>query len=213
MKEKNLYPIVQEFLIKNKKCIDAGINLGHQSVGRADVFGIKDIGGQYGADIIGYAVEVKLWKTPLGKNIGQAVGYTLFSHRSYLAVPIRDCFEEEDIEMANRLGVGLIEVDSKKKKCTEILTAKHHQPIEGLFLWAVESLGYSKCSICKEFFNNDVGWSRKRPSQVYASGKNLYTVKEKDYIFFTKGNLRWPIMICKDCLKTLEYDYDKNEYE
>ncbi|MBU4502798.1 MAG: hypothetical protein KKA79_09455 [Nanoarchaeota archaeon] len=206
MKEKKLHPIVRDFLINKKNCIAATIHCGHRYVGYADAFGIKDIGGEYESEMIGYAVEVKKWRAPFGKNIGQALGYSLFSHRCYLAVPNDDLFEEEDKEMANRLGIGLIQIDVKKKSCEEILTAKHQQPIEALFLSAAEELGYSKCSICKEFFKSeDSDWSKKPPSNALKQDRHHYVRIEKE-VFYTKSKGRRPVYICKSCLKNLEYD-------
>ena len=46
MSEKDLHPKLVEFLIKEKKCIAARKELGHSFVGKADAFGIKDIGGR-----------------------------------------------------------------------------------------------------------------------------------------------------------------------
>jgi len=205
MKEVTIHPIVKDFLINEKKCIDARINLGHQYVGKADVFGIKDIGGIYNSNMIGYAVEVKLERAPFGKNVGQALGYSLFSHRCYFAVPSDDPFDDEDIEMANRLGIGLIQIDIENKDCTEILTAQHHEPIEGLFLTVADVLGYSQCTSCKEFFVHGKETSRRPPSTTAKTGRHFYYRMEKDNVFFTKSKKRWPVIICNTCLKTLEY--------
>ena len=112
--------------------------------------------------------------------------------------------DEEDIEMANRLGIGLIEIDIKKKSCEEVLTAKHQQPVEGLFIHVAYALGYEKCSICKEFFKHVVEGSRRSPSRALKENKPYYVQLEKD-VYYTKSNERWPVVICKRCLKDLEY--------
>ena len=198
MPEEDLYPKVVEFLEKEKRCLASRKKLGHSYVGEADVFGIKDIGGKFNASIIGYAIEVKETTGSFGKHIGQALGYSLFSHRCYLAVHKK--FKEEHIEMANRLGVGLIEI--KEDKCEEILTAQHHEPIEDLFLQVVYRLGYVKCKMCGEFFKK-VKRSCKSPSKV-ESGRFYYSKIEKD-VFFHGKSRRWSLIICPKCLKDMEY--------
>ena len=57
--EKDLHPIVVKFLKEKKKYMNAKMGIGHSYVGVADAFGIKDIGGKYNSNVIGYAVEVK----------------------------------------------------------------------------------------------------------------------------------------------------------
>lgn len=202
MKEVELHPIVVNFLKNDMKCIDARKELGYYTVGYADAFGIKDIGGQFNARVIGYAVEVKTSKSSFGKHIGQALGYSLFSHRCYLAIP--EEFNEDQIEMANRLGVGLIEI--KGKKCEEILTARHHEPINDLFLTVVETLGWSKCNICEEFFEHKGEFSRQSTSYAIEKNKTYYRRLKKDKVYYTKAKRRDSLHICPDCLSHLKFE-------
>lgn len=203
MSEKELHPIVKNFLIDDKKCVDAKVGLGHYSVGYADAFGIKDIGGQFNSKVIGFAIEVKTSKCSFGKHIGQALGYSLFSHRCYLAIPEK--FDVEHIEMANRLGVGLIEINNGKK-CEEILTAQHHEPIEDIFLTVCQTLGWSNCNMCGEFFKNEKGWTRKSPNHALKINRNYYRRLEKDKVYYTKAKRRKSIQICHDCLSRFKFD-------
>ena len=203
MEEKLLHPIVVNYLKEEKKCLDAVKDTGHPFVGYADAFGIKDIGGMFRAEVIGYAVEVKTSTESFGKHIGQALGYSLFSHRCYFAVPEK--FRPEHIEMANRLGVGLIEIDENNKRCKEILTAQHHEPIENLFLSVVETLGWDRCNFCGEFFQHSNEWTKKNISYAFENKKTYYHQIPKQDVYYTKRQRkrRYPIHLCQDCLKEL----------
>src|SRR2546427_11931699 len=98
---------------------------GPQAVGYADVLGIRDIGSVLTGDIELIAVEVKLERDNFGKKLGQALGYSLFAHKCYLAIRMKrdDRFSFEEREMANRLGVGLIDIrGTGRKQCREALS-------------------------------------------------------------------------------------------
>jgi hypothetical protein len=104
--------------------------------------------------------------------------------------------------MANRLGVGLIEIDVKGNKCKEILTAQHHEPIKNLFLCAVEVLGWNKCTFCGEVFKHKEDWTRKSITFAADSKKTFYHIISKKDIFYTKRQEkeRYPIYLCPDCI-------------
>lgn len=207
MTESDLYPIVVNYLLDKMKCLDARKTVGPQLVGSADAFGIKDIGGRYNSAMIGYAIEVKEKPRPFGKRIGQALGYSLFSHRCYLAVPTK--FTEEQIEMANRLGVGLLEIKTKEETCMERLTAQHHQPIEGLFSHAVYRLGYVQCKMCGEFVKIT---SRTRKSSVKSLKDNqLYYNKLKKKVYYHNEPGRWGVTLCPKCFTEFRHDGAKNK--
>lgn len=69
------------------------------------------------------SVEVKLSARNFGKIVGQALGYSLFAHRCYLAA--KASFSEEQKELANSLGVGLIELQKKYNAwtCVQVSTS------------------------------------------------------------------------------------------
>ena len=214
MKEETLYPYVKSFLEDDFECFVAFTKKGPKDVGFADIFGVRDIGGQYCGDIEVIAVEVKLWSSNFGKSLGQALGYSLFAHKCYLAVKFsrtNDAFSLEEKEMANRLGVGLIGIRKYYGvwKCKEILSSSQHTPMQTLLLKTLDRLGYNKCSICGSLFGPAKKWTKKQKeatpekhfyySYLLKDGKKtrkpLFTTSENNFDRYT--------MICSECLKRL----------
>ncbi len=72
---------------------------------------------------------------------------------------IKRKFEPEHKEMANRIGVGLIEIKSGGE-CHEILTPQYHSPIDTLLLRTIEKLGYYRCSLCGTITETE-GYTKK----------------------------------------------------
>jgi hypothetical protein len=199
IKEKELHPTVVNFLKDENgmKCFDSRMNIGHGHIGFSDAYGIKDIGGKFNSNVIGISVEVKTSNSKFGKIIGQALGYSLFAHRCYLAIP--QPFNEEHIEMANRLGVGLIEI--KGDSCKVIQTAQPKIPIKDLFLHAVYRLGWCQCAFCREFFQHNKRWTRKS-IDFAKKDKRIYRSKIiKNNVYFNNENKRYSVILCSNCLK------------
>jgi hypothetical protein len=200
MKEERLYGLVGKFLQKELKCFIMGIKVGSKYVGFADVVGVRDVGGAHSEDIQVMAVEVKPTRYNFAKSLGQALGYSLFANKSYLAVPLlaKEKFTLEEKEMATRLGVGLIAI--KRSRCREILTPPNHQPIDSLMVKMLEWMDYSRCSICGTLAPVK-GWTEdlKRAAD---QEKTFYYGKEitDRPLLFTKRHYRW-IIVCSDCVK------------
>jgi len=147
MKEETYYSRIEDFLKERLNCFATRQKGGSKYVGYADVLGVRDIGGKWSGDVEIIAVEVKKKKGNFGKYLGQALGYSLFAHKCYLAIPIKKGdFSLEEREMANRLGVGLLKI--KRKIVEEVLTSRYFQPIENLILHVLNQMKYSKCNIC-----------------------------------------------------------------
>lgn len=177
--ERFYYDYVETFLRDSLSCFATGQRVGPQSVGYADVLGVRDLGGRESSDFEIVAVEVKLTTDNFAKLLGQAHGYSLFAHKTYLAVPMRryDSFTDAQAEIANRLGVGLIEIRGRRaRRCTEVLTAKYGTPMEALALKALDSLGYHRCAICRVLISEELGYTR-RLDMAARSGKLLYWAK------------------------------------
>ncbi len=204
MKEKDIHHYLLPFLKDTIGCFDAQLHKGHGHVGFADIFGLKDIGGQYGAKVIGFAVEVKKTTNPFAVNIGQALGYSLFGHRCYLAVPGK--FTDSQVEMANKLGVGLIEIDIEHKTCSERLTAHHQEPIEDLFLTTCFDMGWIKCDLCKGFSKHQKNDFMSRSiSKAKINDKIFRRRSKQDEVkpFYTGTYNRFSPILCRNCLEKM----------
>ena len=145
---------------KNKHCFKTAVNSG-SPFGRIDVFGVRDIGGDRSGEIETISVEVKGGSEPFGTASGQALGYKVYAHRVYLADIRKNGFSEDEIAIANHLGVGLIQI--KDTKCSEILTSPFYKPLTSLHLKVIGNLGLGLCQLCGCFFEieNQVNKSSK----------------------------------------------------
>ena len=82
--EKTYYPIVAKFLAKSHQCFRTQVNAGLRH-SRADVIGIRDVGGDFTGEIETIIVEVKRGSEAFATASGQTFGYTVYGNRIYLA--------------------------------------------------------------------------------------------------------------------------------
>ncbi len=217
-KEKTYYEPVEKFLKNELGCFVTRQQQGSRKyVGIVDVLGVRDLGGQYSNDIEVIAVEVKTNKGSFGKSLGQALGYSLLAHKCYLAIPLesKDKFTLEEKEMANRLGVGLIEIHSDET-CKEVLTPKYHQPIDTLMLRTLHELYYIRCSLCgtlthiPTFETGDIkaavgaGQAFYFRKPLMDSDEDYKPTKRREILFPTSDFRGRRVLVCGDCIKNLK---------
>jgi len=186
--EARFYSIVLDYL-EEKGYVTEGFNrdgstfdfarLGRRA--QADVIGIKDVGTQYSNDIEIAAVEVKDRKRAKVRYMTQALGYSTFAHRCYLAMPAK--LTEEDKDYAREMGVGLLRIVGDQVE--EVLPAELRNPNESMMIWFMRrSLWMMKCMLC---------------------GRWLHRFKEKPYQHTVKnafGNDK-VLYICRECQELL----------
>ena len=207
MSETDLYKLVERFLREQFDCFDAFQKRGPKYVGYADVLGVRDVGGRFCGDIEVIAVEVKTSRYNFAKSLGQALGYSLFAHKCYLAIPMRytEEYSAENKEMAAHIGVGLIEIRSGQ--CTEILTSPPHQPINSLLLRTLDYVGYGRCSICGTLTKVKEAWTKDLKYAGSTEGTMFYYVKKITNRPVTFSQQKEPtrfIYICHDCVRKLK---------
>ena len=206
LKEKSLYKYVEEFLVEQLECFDTFKEVGTIYTGRADVIGVKDVGGRTSGDFEVIAVEVKKSTYNFAKNLGQALGYSLLAHRCYLATYLDETYTSEQEQMATHLGVGLLRIYNRE--CEEICSSRRHQPIKALMLKMLDTAGYGVCSICGTLITTEEskGWT-KDISLGSEEGTIFYYIKklpDRRVLFSRqKKPTRW-ISICSDCIKKLK---------
>jgi len=150
--EKSIYPFVQKWLEKERTCFKTAQNIGLKH-SRADVVGVKDIGGDLTGDIEITVVEVKKGNEPFATSAGQAFGYTIYANKVYLADKREEEFDLDEIHIASYLGIGLIQISSKNK-CREILSSRVYTPIKKFNMLMLERMGLVKCQFCESFFES-----------------------------------------------------------
>jgi hypothetical protein len=124
VKEERFYEPFADWLVNEleecTKAIPVGGNVFRDKWGTPDVIGVRE---PRKSDIIKFpteivSAEVKLDPTGLITAFGQACAYRLFSHKSYLVVPMDA--PEDDIArldtLARIFGIGLILFDGKNPK-------------------------------------------------------------------------------------------------
>lgn len=147
--EKSHYPLVARWLKRHFLCFKVAVNKGLR-YGRIDVLGIRDIGGDLCGEVETIAVEVKRGATPFANACGQTFGYSVYANRVYLADVRGDGFTQDEIFIANNLGIGLIRI--KEKKIAEVLSSPFYRPILKMQLRLFEALRLGKCQLCDSIF-------------------------------------------------------------
>ncbi len=148
-KESDLYPIVAHWLERKRKCFRTDINKGLQH-GRIDVIGLRDVGGDLSGEIETISVEVKRGTQPFGTASGQALGYKVYANRVYLADFRPGPFDNDEVQIASHLGIGLIRITGKT--CHEELSSPYYRPITRMNLALLEKLKLGYCQLCGTLF-------------------------------------------------------------
>lgn len=120
------------------------------------------------------------------------------------------------LQIASNLGIGLIQVHDRR--CREVLSSPHHQPITGMSLEIVERLALGQCRICGTFFEIGTG-ETKRYAHLTRYSLERAVQNEKGLIFWNqeladrkrrmgfsrieKGYSYERRFICWDCVDTL----------
>ena len=180
-REAQFYEPVRSFLKRRFHCFATALNTGSK-FGRVDVVGIRDIGGELSGEIEIIAVEVKGGNQAFNTATGQAYGYSVYAERCYLADlrPGVKPFTLEEIDIASRLGVGLLAIRTNGN-VAEVLTSPLYEPMPRMRAQLIEKLGYSTCTICGSVFH------RGEPAQW---GKYVCRTlqkaleQEKGYVFW-----------------------------
>jgi hypothetical protein len=208
LKEKALYPSIERFLMKQSNCFRTAQRVGTMFVGIADVVGVRDVGGDARGDVEVISVEVKLRASNFGKIVGQALGYSLLAHRCYLAAHTE--FSEEQKELANRLGVGLIEIRRRYNNwsCVQVQSSANFTPhphqLETLLR---RGFGLARCAVCEVF--SDISAASRNWRRAVDDEKPFIEWREPDRkLMFSK---RWKgdwrrVYVCKDCVQSLWKD-------
>jgi len=178
MKEKKLYPIVAKWLKKQYHCFEGTINAGLKQ-SRADVIGIRDVGGHLSGEIETIIVEVKRGTEPFATAAGQAYGYRVYANKVYLADYRQTSFSRDEMDIASSIGIGLIQI--KGTKCIEVLSSPRYEPMQRLNLELLnhEKIHLAKCQICGVFF--DIGKMHTNVSRMIKKAIQ----NEKGFIFWS----------------------------
>jgi hypothetical protein len=193
-REESFYPIVEKFLrdsIRGLNCFEVGQRRGNIDLGIADVTGVRHVGGDRSNSFEVVTVEVKKNTKSFGKKVGEALGYSLFAHRCYLAA--QGQFNSLQRQFAAQLGVGLIEIN--RRRCNEVLAAASHTPNEHQMLDLLRGMKLRKCCIC--------GALRKAPSGQPSHRASVAIRKNIPYFLHKTLEGSGKLVLCADCVKAV----------
>jgi hypothetical protein len=162
--------------------------------------GVRAFRERYSNRYIVIGVEVKPETFHFGKKLGQALGYSLFAHKVYLAC--REDFTVTQIELASKLGAGLIQI-KKKAGCAEVLGSRIFEPNKEKMLTLLAKQNLGECMLCGSVFSFDSGYSENLHKAV--EHKLIFGMKRKidvkDFPSF-KGSKKetgqW-LFLCRSC--------------
>ena len=180
--EKIYYPIVEKFLIKSYQCFRTKANAGLRQ-SRADVIGIRDIGGDLTGEIETIIVEVKRGLEAFATASGQTFGYTVYANRVFLADKRKETFTPLEIQIASHLGIGLIKIDSKNK-CSIVLTSPYYKPMVKMNADLLEKLRLGKCQLCESYV--EIGDRQTRYTYMAKEKINKAFDEEKGVVFWNR---------------------------
>ena len=225
-KESALYGKVRDWVTSTDglRCEKAWKNEGLQEA-RPDVTGLRHTGGRDGGHLRGdfelITIEVKKSSGQFLTSAGQAAAYGVYADRAYLCCPRGDKpFNEDNIDIASHLGIGLIEID-EHQKIERVLAAPACRPIPQKRQELLESLGFAVCQICGTPFphSGDSEVRKSRKGLVRGGSRHLSdAVKKKSYVWWLEN---WSVglkrldandlmydrrYLCSDCVKWLFWD-------
>jgi len=144
-------------MVRHFRCFSTDINVGLK-YSRADIFGVRDVGGSLSGDIESIIIEVKRGNEPFATASGQALGYSVYANRVYLADRRDSGFRQDELQIASRLGIGLIRI--ARERIDEVLSSPHHQPITRMSMEILEKIRLGQCCVCRIFF--EIGPTKKK---------------------------------------------------
>jgi len=214
-KESALYTKVKDWTTSAEglRCEEAWINTGPREA-IVDVVGLRHAGGDLRGDFELITIEVKKSSARFLTSAGQAAAYGVFADRSYLCCPRGDKpFDEDNIDIASHLGIGLIEID-EYGEVSKVLAAPSRRPIPRKRHEFLDSLGLVVCQLCGVPF-------RTSANPEYKNRRGETALVDGDYKEISKSvrerkGFVWPIwepegrrFLCSDCTYYLFYEFDK----
>lgn len=159
---------------------------------QADVIGVKEVGNRYQSKIEIIAVEVK----PLMTNyrlieIDQAKRASIYAHKCFLAVPRE--YKPKEIELAQKAGVGLLELDYKRGKLKLVLPSPEYHPDYSNIIRLLRRLEFWKCALCDCLFSGAYVGVGYQPQHIFSSKNRVkfwkyicYSCAEKIYSLISR---------------------------
>ena len=206
--EKSLYPAVSEFLKNELGCTETKYNAG-TSYGLIDVLGFRERKSYFASQAEVVAVEVKEG-TRLLNYIGQAVAYSLYSHRVYLALKRPDGrrMTQDEIDVSSRIGVGLLSI-SCENKINLVATSNEFDPEHYRLLQVIDKLGYFECTICRSYYPKSRTIKVNVDGKINVAENRKYPGKLFEAVKSRRDAMYWLYELAENHGVETQYTYDK----
>ncbi|MBS3906573.1 MAG: hypothetical protein KGZ49_06005 [Syntrophaceae bacterium] len=204
------YPTLERFLRRRFHCFVTAQNRGTR-FGRIDVIGIRDIGGDLSGAVEILGVEVKAGGQPFNTATGQAFSYSVYADRCYLA-DVRSAppyYSLEEVDIASRLGVGLIAI-RPSGSVLEILASPQHHPLPDMRAEIIEKLRYAQCTLCGSLFQKGESGS---PEKYVSRSLPKAIANELGFVYWlheVNDRRKKPLVynyirryVCSDCVSSI----------
>lgn len=172
-RERDLYPLVEKWMKRRFNCFTTAIDKGLKLT-RIDVLGVRDVGGDLEGNVEVIAIEVKRGNVTYTQAAGQTIGYRVFANRVFLAVERKEKYNQDEVHIANDLGIGLIRIHNNR--CFEEKSSPYYEPLSRFRLSLLEAVRLGECRICGNIFSTG---TRQSPS-AHLTKSNLGSAFENE---------------------------------
>jgi len=207
--ERQFYDMAAQFLAEELGCFEVKKEVG-TSFGIIDVLGIRQISKDLTSRYELVSVEVKESNARYLNSVGQAFAYSVCAHRCYLAYhqPRARKFTQEQIDIADHFGVGLISL-SKSKEPKLISSSSLFTPKIEYSTWLIDKLGHFTCSLCGGIYRQNEIIKLNQPGKIDPTEDEDYSGKFAEAIEKRK-NAKWYLYEMAEIInETRSYIYDR----
>jgi hypothetical protein len=108
----------------------------------------------------------------------------VYANRVYLADLRAERFTQDETFVASNLGIGLIQI--KSKKCAEVLSSPFYRTIPKMQLRLFEALRFGRCQLCDSIF--EIGAAEGTNWYTNVTRENLLKAieEEKELMFWNR---------------------------
>ena len=206
--EKELYPVVKKFATEELGCIETKINTGTRFA-HIDVLGLRQRASDFASFSELIAIEVKDGGTRILNYLGQALSYSLYAHKVYLAWRKENGkITEEEKEIAAKFGVGLLQI-SNEKSVNLMSTSREFSPERHYALHALDKLNYFECIVCRANYPKESVISINKPGPINLTEDSQYKGKLNRSISSGSPARYFLYQLAEMREKETQYTYDK----
>lgn len=207
--EKQFYDKVVKFLRQEFGCFEVKKEVG-TDFGIIDVLGIRKVSKDlaFGYELI--SVEVKEHNARYLNSVGQALAYSISTHRCFLAyhMPRNKKFSQREMDIADHFGIGLISL-SKSKEPKLFRSSSLFTPKNEYTAWLINKLGQFSCALCGGIFKEVDILDINQPGKINPTDNSSFLGNLGKAITKRK-NVKWFLFeMAEEMDKKTKFTYDR----